>query len=131
MIGLDTNIVVRMLVQDDTAQLHRVRRAIEEGCSEDDPGLINSIVLVELVWVLGSVYGYGRKEITRAVESLLQVRELEVQCQSEVWEALIVYRSGKADFADCFLAAINRKLGCTTTLTLDKKAARVDMFRSV
>jgi predicted nucleic-acid-binding protein len=131
MIGLDTNVVVRLLVQDDAAQLRRVQKALEKECTEENPGLVNSIVLVETVWVLGSAYGYDRQNIAHAVETLLQIREFEVQCQDEAWEALTHYRSGNSDFADCYLAAINRKLGCTSTLTLDKKAARVALFRAV
>ncbi|RYD38419.1 MAG: PIN domain-containing protein [Verrucomicrobiaceae bacterium] len=130
MIGLDTNIIVRLLVQDDTAQLGRVRQALDE-CSESNPGLLNSIVLDETVWVLGSAYGYGREEIAHAVETLLQIRELEIEHREQAWEALQHYRSGNADFSDCYLGAINRKLGCTTTLTLDRKAARMALFRPV
>ena len=131
MIGLDTNVVIRLLVQDDAAQLRRVQKSIAKECSEENPGLINSVVLVETVWVLGSAYGYGREDISHAVETLLQIKELEVQCPNEAWEGLSLYRSGKAEFADCYLAAINRGLGCKDTITLDKKAARVDSFRAV
>ncbi len=131
MIGLDTNVVVRLLVQDDAAQLRRVRKAVEKECTEKTPGLINSIVLVETVWVLGSAYGYGREDIAHAVETLLRIREFEVQCQDEAWKALTHYRNGNADFADCYLAAINNNLGCTATLTLDKKAAHVALFRAI
>ncbi len=128
MIGLDTNVIVRLLVQDDAAQLRRVQKAVEKECSKDNPGLINSIVLVETVWVLDRAYGYGREDIVHAVETLLQIKEFKIQCQDEAWEALKHYRSGNADFADCYLAAINHNLGCTDTLTLDKKAARMASF---
>ncbi len=131
MIGLDTNIIVRVLVQDDPAQLRRIQKTLEKECSEKNPGLLNSIVLVETVWVLESAYRYGRADIAHAVETLLQIREFDIQCQDEAWEALTHYRNGNADFADVYLAAINRKLGCTSTLTLDKKAARVALFQAV
>lgn len=131
MIGLDTNIVVRLLVQDDAAQLRRIQKAIAKECSEETPGLISSFVLVETVWVLGSAYGYGREDIAHAIEALLQVKELDVQCQDEAWKSLTLFRAANADFSDYYLAAINRTLGCTATLTLDKKAARVPFFRAV
>lgn len=131
MIGLDTNIIVRVLVQDDPAQLRRIQKALEKECSEENPGLLNSIVLVETVWVLESAYSYGRADVARAVETLLQIREFEVQCQDQAWEALTHYRNGNADFADVYLASINRTLGCTDTLTLDRKAARMALFRAV
>lgn len=131
MIGLDTNVVVRLLVQDDTAQLRRVRKAISQHCSQVDPGFINAIVLVEVIWVLGSVYKYSRDQIASAIETLLQVKELAVQSPNEVWEALHLYRETKVGFADLYLAAINHEAGCTATLTFDKKAARLDVFQTV
>ena len=129
MIGLDTNVVVRLLVQDDLAQVRRARKAIRQHCSEDDPGLINSIVLVEVIWVLGSVYRYSREEIVKAVEALLQIKEIEILHRTEVWEALRKFQDSKIGFADCYLAAINRESGCLSTLTFDKKAASLDLFQ--
>ena len=131
MIGLDTNVVVRLLVQDDAAQLRRVRKTLARECSEENPGLIGSIVLVETVRVFECAYQYGRMDIARALETLLRIRELEVQCRNEAWEALTHYRNEKDDFSDCYLAAVNRSLGCTDTLTLDRQAARLPSFRAI
>lgn len=131
MIGLDTNVVVRLLTQDDSRQLKRAREAITSQCSAEDPGWINSIVLVEVIWVLSSAYQYSRGEIVGAIEKLLQVRELEIQYVDEVWEALHLYRDHPADFSDYYLAVINRKSGCGTTLTFDVKAARNEMFSMI
>jgi predicted nucleic-acid-binding protein len=131
MIGLDTNVVIRLLVQDDPAQLRRARKAVQQHCSEDDPGLINSIVLVEVFWVLGSVYDYEREEVVKAIEGLLQIREIEIQYRTEAWEALRRFQEGKVGFADCYLGSINRENGCSSTLTFDKKAAKLDWFELV
>jgi predicted nucleic-acid-binding protein len=128
MVGLDTNVVVRLLAQDDPAQLARAMEAIDAQCTADDPGWINGIVLVEVVWVLSSAYRYTRAEIVMAIARLLQVRELEFQYVDEAWEALHLYRDHPADFSDYYLAAINRENGCQTTLTFDGKAARSDLF---
>ena len=131
MIGLDTNLVIRLLTRDDPDQLRRAEQAIERRCSENEPALINRIVLVEVVWVLSRVYKYSRSEIVGAVEALLQVRELTVESPEEVWEALHLYSGGNADFSDYFLSLLNRKHGCETTLTFDSKAARSDLFQLV
>jgi len=128
MIGLDTNVVVRLLTQDDTDQLRRAKEAIGAQCSPDDPGWINCIVLVEVIWVLSSAYRYSRREIVVAIEKLLQVRELEIQYVDEAWEALQLYRDLPADFSEYYLAAINREKGCQTTLTFDGKAGRSELF---
>ena len=128
MTGLDTNVVVRLLTQDDPAKLERAMKAIGEQCSMGDPGWINCIVLVEVVRVLSSAYRYARGEIVVAIEKLLQVRELEIQFVDEAWEALHLYRDHPADFSDYYLAAINREKGCRTTLTFDGKAGRSGLF---
>ncbi len=129
MIGLDTNVVVRLLTQDDPDQLRRATEAIGAHFSADDPGWINCIVLVEVIWVLSSAYRYHRGEIVVAIEKLLQVRELEIQFVDEAWEALHLFRDQPADFSDYYLAAIKREKGCRTTLTFDGKAGRSELFR--
>lgn len=131
MIGLDTNVIVRLLVQDDDAQLRRIEKAVSKYCSEGVPGMINAIVLAETVWVLKSAYGYSRNEIVSAIETLLQVKEFEVQHQNEAWEALHLFQDCKGGFADLYLAAINRQLGCSTTLTFDQEAAQNAGFELV
>ncbi len=131
MIGLDTNVVLRLMVQDDPTQLRRARRAVAGRCSEEEPGLINRIVLVEVIWVLSRGYKYSREEIVSAVEKLLQVKELAVQNPGEVWEALHLYRDSKVGFADLYIAVLNRQEGYSPTLTFDKKAARTDLFELV
>ena len=131
MIGLDTNVVVRLLTQDDARQVKRASEAIGSRCSADAPGWINSIVLVEVVWVLSGAYKYSRGEIVGAIEKLLQVRELEIQNVDEAWEALQLYRDHPADFSDYYLAAINRKRGCETTLTFDARAAENGIFAKI
>jgi predicted nucleic-acid-binding protein len=128
MIGIDTNVVVRLLTRDDATQVHRALNAIAKQCSEDDPGWINCIVVVEVVWVLSTAYRYDRKQIVAAMEKLFQVRELTIQYPDEAWEALHLYRDHPADFSDYYLAAINRKSGCRTTLTFDRKAAQAALF---
>ena len=128
MIGLDTNVVVRLLVRDDHAQLQRAEQALERHCSENNPALVNRVVLVEVVWVLARAYKYSRSEIVGALEALLQVREVSVESPAEVWEALHLYSGGSADFSDYFLSVLNRKNGCQTTLTFDAQAARSALF---
>ncbi len=108
--------------------MRRATEAIGEQCTTGDPGWINCIVLVEVVWVLSSAYRYTRGEIVVAIEKLLQVRELEIQYVDDAWEALHLYRDHPADFSDYYLAAINREKGCRTTLTFGGKAARSELF---
>jgi predicted nucleic-acid-binding protein len=129
-IGLDTNILVRYLVEDDAKQASKAAHLIETRCTEDSPGFINRVVLCELVWVLESAYGYPRATVAATLESLLRTAELEIDTADAAWPALAVYRNSGVDFSDAFIGRLNRNAGCDATATFDKVAARLDDFFS-
>ena len=130
MIGLDTNILVRYLVEDDAKQASKAAHLIETRCTEDSPGFVNRVVLCELVWVLESAYDYPRATVAATLESLLRTAELEIDTAEAAWPALAVYRSSGVDFSDAFIGRLNRNAGCDATATFDKGAARLDDFFS-
>jgi predicted nucleic-acid-binding protein len=123
MTGIDTNVLVRYLVQDDPDQSRKAARFIANECSSDDPALINRIVLCELVWVLESAYGYTREKVIFALEKVLRTAQFTIEDHQEAWSSFRAYQDG-ADFADAFIGAINRRLGCEHTVTFDRKASR-------
>jgi predicted nucleic-acid-binding protein len=123
MTGIDTNVLVRYLVQDDPEQSRKATRFITEECSTESPGLINRIVLCELVWVLETAYGYARESVVRTLEKILRASQLTIEDHQEAWSSFREYQGG-ADFADSFIAAVNRRLGCERTVTFDRKAGR-------
>ena len=127
MIGIDTNVLVRYLVQDDPEQAARATRFIVHGCSSDEPCLINRVVLCELVWVLEGAYRYGRGKVSEALEGILRTAQLKVEDHQEAWTALRQYRAG-SDFADALIAVVNQREGCEHTVTFDRKAARLAGF---
>jgi predicted nucleic-acid-binding protein len=127
-IGLGTNVLVRILTADDRAQTEHAARFIRERCSSASPGFVNSIVLTELVWVLGSLYDYGRSDIARAVDALLASRDLAIERAEQVRSALRLFRAGNCDFVDAFIGEVNRVNGCEATATFDRKAARLRDF---
>jgi len=127
--GLDTNVLVRYLVQDDPRQAAAATRFIETQCSDESPCFIGQIVLCELAWVLESNYGQNRAEIAAVTEQLLQVGQLEVMEPDVAWRALDDYKNSNADFPDHLMARINQSQGCETTLTFDKKASRQPAFQ--
>ena len=129
MIGLDTNVLVRYITQDDPAQCKAAAHLLEKTCSEESPGHINLIVLCELVWVLEDVYAYSKAQIAGTLEHLLRSRELRVQSSERAWAAWRGYRAGRADFADVLIAAINDAEGCSVTYTFDKKASAAAGFK--
>ncbi|HTT38268.1 MAG TPA: type II toxin-antitoxin system VapC family toxin [Burkholderiales bacterium] len=124
MVGLDTNVVVRYLTQDEPRQCQAVNDLFERTArSEEVAFLINPIVLAEAAWVLDSVYRYARVEIANALTLLLAVRQIQVEPRQAIKWALDAFASGEADFADYLISALNREQGCEATLTFDKKAA--------
>ena len=128
MIGLDTNVLVRLLVGDDREQTEQARRFVRDRCTAESPGYVNCVVLAELVWVLATSYGYRRTEIADAVEILLAGSDRIVEARDEVRAALEDHKSGRTDLIDSLIARINRMHGCEATATFDRKAAKLDGF---
>ena len=123
MIGLDTNVVVRYIMQDDLKQA-RLASALIEKLTVDDPGFVPLVGIIELVWVLSSSFELARAQITSALEILLQIKEIQVERAEVVWRALRVYRDSSADFADCVVERSAAAAGCLRTMTFDRGAAK-------
>lgn len=125
MIGIDTNVLVRYITQDDPVQAALARRFVERTISPERRGHVSLVVLAELVWVLRTRYGASRDEIASAVEELLADPRLCVQEEDAVWRAVDEYDLEGVDFADALIAAIDREQGCTHTVTFDKAALKI------
>jgi predicted nucleic-acid-binding protein len=131
MIGLDTNVLVRYVVQDDADQSARATELIETHCRADNPGWIDSIVLCELVWVLESAYGYEREIVASVLRQLLGTADIVVENPTQAWSALRAYESGPADFADYLVGLRNHGNGCESTYTFDRRASASPWHRAV
>jgi predicted nucleic-acid-binding protein len=131
LIGLDTNVLIRYIVRDDHRQAEAATRLIESRCTPEDPGLINPIVLCELVWVLIRGYGYDRRMVAGVVRRILSVRELRVDGAESAWRAIRLYEQGKADFADYLIGLSNQDKKAETTYTFDRTAAESNLFKMV
>lgn len=123
MIGLDTNVIVRYIMQDDPKQSSLATRVIE-SLSADAPGFVPLVSMVELGWVLQSAYGLNRSQLIEAIAALLRTKELLVECAELVWRALRQLQGTNADFADCLISLSASAAGCTRTMTFDRGAAR-------
>jgi len=126
-IGIDTNVLVRYIAQDDPAQSKRASRLIEDECSAAIPGFISLVVLVELAWVSESCYDASRGEVAEMVRRILSIRQLVVQDAEVAWKAVRVFESSKADFADCLVERMAAAAGCSAVMTFDKAAAMAGM----
>jgi predicted nucleic-acid-binding protein len=131
MIGLDTNVLVRYLVQDDPAQSRQVNVLIDRAAARETAMYINHIVMCELAWVLGSGYKYGRSALADVLERILLSKQFEIEKKDLVWVALATFKGGRADFADCLIGVINDVAGCESTLTFDRSAASLRSFKRV
>ena len=128
MIGLDTNILVRYLAQDDPIQSPLATDIIEFRLTKGNPGLISIVAMVETVWVLDRAYGLADDEIVAALERMLQANTLVVENEQEVFTAMIALKEGSGSFADALIGALGARAGCSRTLTFDKTALRLPGF---
>jgi len=123
MIGLDTNVLVRYIAQDDQKQ-SAVASELIESLTASSAGFIALVSVVELVWVLQSSYQSSKSEIIVVLETLLRTRELTLENAETVWQALRRFSESNADFADCLIERSANAAGCDHTVTFDSKAAK-------
>ena len=123
MIGLDTNVLVRYIMQDDAKQSPRASKLIE-SLNDDNPGYISMVSVVELYWVLTSSYELTSQQVAQALEAILRTKAFVVERADQVLRALRVFESGKADFADCMIERSAAGAGCTETMTFDVGASK-------
>ncbi len=128
MIGLDTNVVIRYLVQDDKKQSAAATRFIEKSLTTDNPGYISQITLCEIVWVLQRCYGVNKQQVREIIEGLLTTKQLIVEGVEVAWKALRAFDANNADFCDALIGQANIHNGCGQTVTFDKKAANLPGF---
>jgi predicted nucleic-acid-binding protein len=120
--AVDTNVIVRLAVRDDKAQVAAAEKYIAERGA-----WVSHLVLVEAAWVLESVYEFERAQIATAVEMLLDQEQLVVQEPDVVTAAVTLYRSGiGSDFADCLILEVARGAGHLPLATFDRKLAKAE-----
>ncbi|WP_017294037.1 PIN domain-containing protein [Geminocystis herdmanii] len=118
MIGLDTNILVRYLTQDDDKQWKQAVEIIESG----EICFIYNVVLCEVIWVLRSKsYQFTRENISNVLEIMLQCPTFAWENRSVIYQSLQRFKQGKADFYDYLIGAIAQQFDCTITATFDQK----------
>ena len=117
--GIDTNVLVRFLVRDDKEQAKIAAACIQKIIAAGELCFISAIVLCELVWVLESAYGFGRKDIADVLEKILITKQFEMEYRDIIHDALNDYRGEQGDFADYIIGRRNHLKGCDYTFTFD------------
>lgn len=120
--GLDTNVVLRLIVDDDPAQ-RGAALTFGAGLGREHSAFLSLISLLELDWALRSQYGFQKADVATAIGKLLHTRGLTVEHHSMVVRALRLVESSNADFADALIACRSLDEGCVSIKTFDKKAA--------
>jgi predicted nucleic-acid-binding protein len=124
LIALDTNLLVRLLTNDEPRQAAKVEAWLRDNATPKTPAYVDHVVLCELAWVLERSYGYARAEVHTALGALVEQDQLKLESPGLVRQALMLYAEGPADFSEYLLAVRAQAAGYSPVLTLDKKAAK-------
>ena len=120
MIAIDSNVLLRLLTEDDSVQTGKARRAVEAAEHAGDDLLVNDLVLAETMWTLGSRYGADKAALLLALRALLGSANFAFENRTLLAEVVDRYEASPAGFTDCLLAAKNVLLGARATLTFDR-----------
>ena len=123
--ALDTNVLVRYIVQDDSGQLAVAKRLIDRCIAEGQSLFVPVTVTLELEWVLRASFGYVKDDVLLVLSNLFSASELSFESERALEVALQLYREGSADFADCLHIALATQAGEQPLWTFDKGAARI------
>ena len=123
MIGIDTNVLIRLAMQDDPIQCAKVDLFLA-SLSRQDVGFISLVTLIESVWVLEKRYNLSKSDIVRFVQEFLDAPELTMEREEAVSHALQRFKTSKADYADCLIERLGHAAGCAETVTFDTDASK-------
>ena len=124
MIGLDTNVLVRYIMQDDAKQSPKATKIIEALDGVENSGYVTLVAMVELVWILSASYELTREQVAQALDGLIRAKQLEIESADQVIRALRIFKVGKSDFADCLIERSANSAKCEKTVTFDVNASK-------
>lgn len=120
MIGVDSNVLVRLFADDDPVQTSRAQRAIASAQARGETVMVNDVVLVETLWTMHSRYRARNADIATLAASLFETAAFTFESRDTVMRALALFGASSADYADCLIVAKNKALGARTTLSFDQ-----------
>ena len=126
--GLDTNVLVRYLTQDDPAQSRQANAIFDDAIAKGERVHVDTVVLCELVWVLRSAYRMDRPTIADALGKLIDTAQMSFDDRDLLREAVQRYAAGSGDFSDQIVGLRHRAAGCDSTLTFDRALKSSELF---
>jgi predicted nucleic-acid-binding protein len=127
-IALDANVIVRYLLRDDPKQAKQAKALVDRLDRDDEQAYVSDVVLCEVVWVLRSVYGFGREQIGAVLRQLIAARQLTFDSSDRLLRAVRAFDTGKGDFADYVIREQARDAGCNAVRSFDKALLGEDVF---
>ena len=131
MLGLDANVILRLLLADDPAQAKRASKAIARAKAAGTTVMLGLGVVLELEWVLRSTARMDKAQVLGIFRLLLESYDVQVENEKVLEQAVHTYQNASADFGECLFLAQYQHMGCQTVLTFDAKAARMEGFSLV
>jgi predicted nucleic-acid-binding protein len=128
MIAIDTNILVRYLVQDDPEQAKMASELLEKYSGYPQSIFVNNVIICELTWVLERGYKYSKNQVASTIRSILSTEEFSFEYHNVLWLALEEYELKNIDFSDSLIAQLNKYYGYDKTFTFDKTAVKNNLF---
>jgi predicted nucleic-acid-binding protein len=122
-VGIDTNMLLRLIVNDDPEQ-RQIVTSFGAKLNQEYRGVVTLVSLIEMDWALRSQYGFARRQSIEAIRKIMQIRGVEVECHDVVARALLIVDAESADLADALISGRAADLDCEWTVTLDRKAAK-------
>lgn len=129
MFGIDTNVLLRLVLADDAQQAAAARHLMLS--TPRQPVFVNRIVLCEAIWTLGRGYRLSRRQIADALRAWLDNKRLEFEDRAEVEHAAAAFRSTGADVSDILIGLVNRRAGCTATYSFAEAGIAAGVFAPV
>ncbi|MFO7811108.1 MAG: type II toxin-antitoxin system VapC family toxin [Candidatus Delongbacteria bacterium] len=129
--AIDTNLLIRLITLDDKKQADKVFELMKKAELKKEILFIPSIVVLEMIWVLGYSYDVCRKDIIRAVKNIMLLPILKFEHYNAVHKFILSAEMNNLDLADILIGFISKECGCETVLTFDNKAAKSDLFELV
>jgi predicted nucleic-acid-binding protein len=120
MIGIDTNILLRLWLNDDPAQNKRIDALLGEHGSTPGSLLVTDVVLAEAIWTLASAFDQSKQGLLSAVRSLLEETAFAFEDREAIVGAVALFEGASCGFADCLVVAKHARQGCDFTATFDR-----------